>query len=92
MKKPTRRGNIRSVLVRAAQKETTMKPSKYFPPIEKKPLLHRRGSGSFGFSALPICGEKGDKVKMTSNPKWVTCPKCRERIDAQRAAAKERTT
>ena len=66
--------------------------NKYFPPIETKPLLHRRSSGNFGFSIMTsLCGEKGDKVKMTSNPKWVTCPKCRERIDAQRVAAKERT-
>ena len=69
-----------------------MKPSKYFPPqTATKPILHRRGSGSFGFSAAALCGEKGDKVKMTSNPKWVTCPKCRARIEAQRAAARERT-
>lgn len=57
-----------------------------------KPLLHRRGSGRFGFSGIALCGEKGDKVKMTSHPKFVTCPKCRERIEAQRTAARERTS
>lgn len=56
-----------------------------------KPVLHRRGSSNFKFSIMTsLCGEKGEKVRMTSNAKWVTCPKCRMQIDAQRAAAKER--
>lgn len=55
-----------------------------------KPVLHRRNSGSFRFGLTALCGEKGDKLRMTTNTKWVTCSACRVRIDAQRAAAKER--
>jgi len=54
-------------------------------------VLHRRGSGNYKFSIhTSLCGEKGENVRMTSVPRWVTCPKCRDKIAAQRAAAKER--
>jgi hypothetical protein len=54
-------------------------------------ITHRRGSGNFKFSIMTsLCGEKGEKLHMTSNSRWVTCKACKQIIEAQRAAAKER--
>jgi len=57
----------------------------------KPAVLHGRNTGSFGFGLAALCGEKGPKLRMTTNTRWITCVECRHLIDARRAAAKART-
>lgn len=53
-------------------------------------VTHHRATGGFGFGVTALCGAGGSGLKATTRPKYVTCPACRGKDQAIKAAARER--